>query len=282
MNPKLKVETARTDELIPYVNNAKIHSAEQVDQIAASIEAFGFNDPVGVWTRPDGRLEIVEGHGRIMAAKLLDIEQVPIIRLDHLDDEGRRAYTHVHNQTTLTSGFDLPSLDLELATIPGFDWEDFGFENVSIEGFGTSFELASDDEPQYKTITLGLTSEQFELIQDGDGTIYRASNFVLTGIKKNIALLRLPDGTVVHEMTIKSQPTQKRKELGGRSLFDLTNGKYSMSKYLEVSGAEPVEGFQLRYIYFIDKAWRKRLTVPEIPFSHIDEIGAGMYKGVKR
>lgn len=127
MQPKLKVEKARTDDLVPYARNAKLHSKKQVGEIANSIEAFGFNDPIGVWTRPDGQLEIVEGHGRVMAAKLLGIEEVPIIRLDHLDDDGRRAYTHVHNQTTLTSGFDMPTLDLELEDIPGFDWSDFGF-----------------------------------------------------------------------------------------------------------------------------------------------------------
>lgn len=128
MKPKLKIETAKTAELVPYANNAKIHSAEQVEEIAASIEAFGFNDPVGVWTRPDGVMEIVEGHGRIMAANLLHIDTVPIIRLDHLTDDQRRAYVHVHNQTTLSSGFDIEQLNLDLDSIPGYDWEDFGFD----------------------------------------------------------------------------------------------------------------------------------------------------------
>lgn len=130
--PKLKVERAKVSELVPYANNAKLHSAEQIDQIAASIDQFGFNDPVGVWTRPDGQLEIVEGHGRIMAANLLGIEEVPIIKLDHLDDDARRAYVHVHNQTTLSSGFDLQTLDLDLAEL-NFDWEDFGFEAMSFD-----------------------------------------------------------------------------------------------------------------------------------------------------
>ena len=127
MDPKLKVERARVDDLMPYARNAKRHDEKQVREIANSIEAFGFNDPVGVWTRPDGQLEIVEGHGRIMAAKLLGMESVPVIRLDHLDDDARRAYVHVHNQTTLSSGFDVPALDIDLADISGFDWSDFGF-----------------------------------------------------------------------------------------------------------------------------------------------------------
>lgn len=115
----------------------------------------------------------------------------------------------------------------------------------------------------------------------GDGAIYRASNFVLTLIKKNSDLCVLPNGQKIHSMTLKSQPLQKRPELGGRSFFDITGGKYDFKKYVEAAGAQILTGFQLRYIYFIDKSYRQRLTVPEIPFSRIDEMGAGMYKGEK-
>lgn len=115
----------------------------------------------------------------------------------------------------------------------------------------------------------------------GDGTIYRASNFILTDIRKNDGLWELPTGEVIHQLTIQSQPLQPRKELGGRTLFDITGGKYSLKKWVEITGAKAKAGYQLRYIYFIDKSYRSRLTVPEIPFSKIDEIGAGMYKGEK-
>ena len=115
----------------------------------------------------------------------------------------------------------------------------------------------------------------------GDGTIYRASNFVLTGIKENLNLAELPDGTRIHKMTLASNPTTPRRELGGLTFFDVTGGTYNFKKYLDYVGATPIPGFQLRYIYFIDKAKRKDLTVPEIPFSKIDEMGAGMYKGEK-
>ena len=115
----------------------------------------------------------------------------------------------------------------------------------------------------------------------GDGTIYRASNFILTDIRKNEGLWELPTGEVIHQLTIQSQPLQPRKELGGRTLFDITGGKYSLKKWVEITGAKAKAGYQLRYIYFIDKSYRDRLTVPEIPYSKIDEIGAGMYKGEK-
>ena len=115
----------------------------------------------------------------------------------------------------------------------------------------------------------------------GDGTIYRASNFVLTGIKKNSNLCMLPTGEKIHRMTLESNPTAPRKELGGMSYFQLTGGTYNFKKYVEQVGGTILTGYQLRYIYFIDKSYHDRLTVPEIPFSKIDEIGAGMYLGEK-
>lgn len=113
----------------------------------------------------------------------------------------------------------------------------------------------------------------------GDGTIYRASNFVLTDIKENKNLVLLPSGEKIHKMTLESNPNKPRKELGGKSYYQITGGHYNFKKYIDVVHGKVLTGYQLRYIYFIDKSYRKRLTVPEIPFSKIDEIGAGMYKG---
>ena len=115
----------------------------------------------------------------------------------------------------------------------------------------------------------------------GDGTIYRASNFVLTDIKKNFNLVELPSGEKVHKMTLESNPTTPRRELGGKSYYEITGGKFDFKKYVEYVHGQILTGFQLRYIYFIDKSCREKLTVPEIPFSKIDEVGAGMYKGEK-
>lgn len=146
--PELSIVMLPTDELVPYAGNAKIHTDEQVEQIAASIEQFGFDDPVGVWHDADGNPVIVEGHGRILAAKRLGIEQVPTISLDHLSDEQRRAYVHVHNQTTLTSGFDLEALQQELAALPEFDWGAFGFDLGDVlEELPAAFEEEEVPEP---------------------------------------------------------------------------------------------------------------------------------------
>lgn len=115
----------------------------------------------------------------------------------------------------------------------------------------------------------------------GDGTIYRASNFVLTGITKNSQMILLPDGTKVHELSLKAHQNTPRPELGGRTIGNICSGSFNTKKYLAESGGKTLEGYNLRYIYFIDKSCRQKLTVPEIPFSKIDEIGAGMYKGEK-
>ena len=127
----LKKNTMRVSELVPYVGNAKKHPAWQVEDIANSIQAFGFNDPIAVWKDIAGHWVIVEGHGRLLAAKELGMDEVPVIRVTHLDDEGRRAYTLAHNQTNLTTGFDLQMMEAELDAIEGFDMTEFGFPEMA-------------------------------------------------------------------------------------------------------------------------------------------------------
>lgn len=166
--PMLTVEEVPTESLIPYANNAKVHTAEQVGQIEASIKEFGFNDPVAVWDNPAGGVEIVEGHGRVLAAKNLGAGYVPIIRLDHLTDEQRRAYTHVHNQLTLNTGWDFNVLDLELDELD-FEFEEFGFSCdtlVSERDFGEKFSLPDGDRPEMKTVTFTLHENQLGLLNE--------------------------------------------------------------------------------------------------------------------
>lgn len=115
----------------------------------------------------------------------------------------------------------------------------------------------------------------------GDGAIYRASGFVLTGIKENENIAVMPDGSKLHKMTVESNPLKPIECIGGRSYFDVTGGGLSWKRFLAAVGGRVQPGYQLRYVGFVDKAWRDRLTVPEIPFSRIDEVGAGMYRGEK-
>lgn len=107
--------------------------------------------------------------------------------------------------------------------------------------------------------------------QCGDGTIYRASGFVLTQIKPNTTLWRGPDGDVIANVTINNS----LKEMAANG------GKASMATY-KAKGYRPIPGYQLRYIYFLNPAARDRLTVPVLPFDAIQKAGAGMYRGEKR
>lgn len=132
----LRDSMMRVSDLVPYIGNAKKHPDWQVEQIVNSIQAFGFNDPIAVWQDVANHWVIVEGHGRLLAAKQLGMDEVPIIRLDHLDDEARRAYTLAHNQTNLTTGFDYQLLEAELDAIEGFDMVEFGFEESPVFAFG--------------------------------------------------------------------------------------------------------------------------------------------------
>lgn len=128
----MEVSYAPMYMLKPYENNAKKHPREQIEQIKKSIQDYGFNDPVGVWTNSDGDLEVVEGHGRVIAAEELGYAMLPVINLDHLSDEQRREYCLVHNKLTMNSDYDKDILDIELDSLNNFDAEFFGFD-VSID-----------------------------------------------------------------------------------------------------------------------------------------------------
>lgn len=115
--------------------------------------------------------------------------------------------------------------------------------------------------------------------QCGDGTIYRASGFVLTNIVINKNTCKLLNGEVIHKMTLESNPTSIRKELNNKSYYQLTGGKYDFKKYVKEVKGEILIGYQLRYVLIIDKS--SKLNCLILPFSKIDEMGAGMYKGKK-
>lgn len=121
----LKIENISINKLMPYENNARKHTEEDVQTIINSIQEFGFNDPVGVWGENN---IIVEGHGRFLAAKKLGIKEIPCIRLDELSDEQRKAYSLAHNKTAEMSTWDFDKLEMELESITDIDMSDFGFD----------------------------------------------------------------------------------------------------------------------------------------------------------
>lgn len=119
---RLNVQYAPLDSIREYAGNVKLHPADQVEQIKESIREFGFADPIATWHG-----EIVEGHGRFLAAQELGLETVPVIALDDLTDEQRRAYTLVHNKLTMNTGFNTDLLDVEIGAIESIDMEAYGF-----------------------------------------------------------------------------------------------------------------------------------------------------------
>jgi ParB-like chromosome segregation protein Spo0J len=119
--------------LIPYSRNARTHSDTQVAQIAASIREFGFTNPILV----DGDRGVIAGHGRLMAARLLGLTDVPTIELSHLTETQKRAYVLADNRLALSAGWDADMLRLELGELDaaGFDLALTGFEPGELAGF---------------------------------------------------------------------------------------------------------------------------------------------------
>jgi hypothetical protein len=148
-----KVETS---SLIPYINNSRTHSDEQINQIAASIKEFGFTNPVLIGS--DGG--IIAGHGRVMAAKKLNLNQVPCIELAHLSEAQKKAYIIADNQLPLNAGWDLDMLRAEVEQLQelDFDLDVLGFDDGFI---GSLYLDAEDDKP------LGRTEER---VSSGEST----------------------------------------------------------------------------------------------------------------
>lgn len=174
--PRLRVEWVPMAGLVPYAGNAKVHTDEQVDEICESIKQFGFSDPIGVWRNPaTGDDEVVEGHGRLMAAERLGMDSVPAVRLDRLTDSERRAYAIAHNQLTMDTDFDAEALDAEVSAIVGIDMGAYGFDVPDIGDFGTDFELPDRDEPDASTANFTLAPEQRRAVMDALETVDTAA-----------------------------------------------------------------------------------------------------------
>ena len=122
------IQQVATADLLPYAANARTHSDAQVEQIAASIREFGFVNPVLV----DEHGEIIAGHGRTLAAKLLGLDRVPVIRRDGLSDAQKRALRLADNKIALNSGWDEALLAAELSVLADMDFD------INLTGFDTT------------------------------------------------------------------------------------------------------------------------------------------------
>lgn len=147
LNKAQQIVQQSTTDLLPYARNSRTHSTEQIAQIAASIQEFGFTNPVLV----DENNGIVAGHGRVLAAQSLGMEEVPTINIGWMSEAQRRAYVIADNQLALNAGWDESILAEEVAWLneQNFSTDLLGFDPEFLE------DLLADDEP----VSVGLTDD---------------------------------------------------------------------------------------------------------------------------
>ena len=191
---KLKVDYIPIEQLKAYEKNAKIHTPEQIEQIKNSIREFGMNDPIGIWGKDN---LIVEGHGRLQACKELGMKEVPVIRLDDLTDEQRRAYTLVHNQTTMNTGFDIDILNEELESID-LDMTSYGFDDIQIDDIEEEKEIIEDEVPEVQEEPKAKLGDIYQLgnhrLMCGDSTKQEDVDKLMNGVKADLVFTDPPYG----------------------------------------------------------------------------------------
>ena len=232
---ELKIEYVDIDSIKPYKNNAKQHPKEQIEQIKKSIEQFGMDDPIGIW-----KDEIVEGHGRLIACKELGYTEVPIIRLDHLTDEERKAYTLAHNKLTMNSDFDLDILQEELDNFDTIDMSDFGFDiDLEIE---EETEIIEDEVPEVPEEPKAKLGDIYQLgnhrLMCGDSTKEEDVSKLMGGVKAELLLTDPPYGVDI----IKNSPrlagdkiVPSKGNIGGSVLAKTRN-------YSAIIGDDTIDG----------------------------------------
>lgn len=163
----LEIQYKNTLDLIPYANNTRTHSDEQINQVASSIKEFGFTNPVLI----DEQGGIIAGHGRVMAANKLRLEQIPTITLKDLTEAQKKAYIIADNKLALNAGWDEDLLQLELIVLDemGFNYSelgiDFNFDIEELEDEEFEPNLPSGDREPIRNMTFTVSDEQHELIE---------------------------------------------------------------------------------------------------------------------
>ena len=144
MNSTERLEKVNIDKLVPYARNARTHSKEQILQLRASLREFGFVNPVIV----DKDLNIIAGHGRVVAAKEEGITEVPCVFVEHLTETQKRAYILADNRLALNAGWDTEMLSVEIADLQGadFDISLLGFDDAELNKLMGGLEDVQDDD----------------------------------------------------------------------------------------------------------------------------------------
>lgn len=144
MNTTERFEKVNIDRLVPYARNARTHSKEQILQLRASLREFGFVNPVIV----DKELNVIAGHGRILAAKEEGITEVPCVFAEHLTEAQKRAYIIADNRLAMNAGWDEEMLSVELSDLQGadFDISLLGFDNAELNKLLGNMDDVKDDD----------------------------------------------------------------------------------------------------------------------------------------
>ena len=136
-----EIQQVPTSELTPYANNPRTHTDAQLDRLVQSLKEFGFVNPILV----GDDMQVVAGHGRLLAAQAMDMPTVPVIKLSHLNDVQRRAYVIADNQLALNSGWDDDLLQKELQGLADYDFD------LTLLGWGDDLPDFAED-PDYSAL----------------------------------------------------------------------------------------------------------------------------------
>ena len=179
---ELKIEYVDIDSIKPYENNPR-HNEDAIPYVMESIKKFGFKNPVIL----DKNNIIVCGHTRVESAKRLGMKEVPIIHADDLTEEQVKAFRLADNKVSEKAEWDFNMLDAELADLD-IDMTDFGFEKLDIneENFGTEFNLKEGDREPIQTMSITLSDEQVEKVNEAISKMKQTNTFKnYEGINQN-------------------------------------------------------------------------------------------------
>ena len=214
MEENIKIDYLNINKIKPYKRNAKKHPQEQIEQIINSIKAFGMNDPIGVWGEDN---VIVEGHGRYLALREMgESGEVPVIHLDNLTDEQRKAYALAHNQLTMNTGFDDDILSLEMDDLSDFfDMSDFGFDfGEEQEATSEAQEVEEDDfDPDAEAEARCKRGQVWQLgnhrLMCGDSTSAEDVARLMNGEKADMVFTDPPYGVAIGDKNAMLNSVQK-------------------------------------------------------------------------
>lgn len=195
---KTKMEMVDINRLVPYVNNARTHSKEQITKLRSSLREFGFINPVII----DSKFNIIAGHGRVMAAKEEKMEQVPCVLVDYLSEAQKKAYIIADNKMALDAGWDEELLRVEIEALEdmGFDLNLTGFDVADLDDLFKDESKVKDDyfdvDEELNKPTLSRQGDIWTLgrhrLLVGDSTKEESYTKLLEGKKVNLVVTDPP------------------------------------------------------------------------------------------